>query len=67
MEPVKHRYHLCRASQAITLFPNDFISLSTGDAFRNEIGALDPRESSKIVTQFNWPQVQMIKAVDGEI
>ena len=41
--------------------------MPTGESFDNEIVALDPRESSKVVLMSDWPQVQMIQVVDNEI
>ena len=49
------------------MFPNDYISLATGDCFADEYVALDPRESSKTVATTNWPQVQITKVIDNEI
>ena len=58
---------MCRASHSITIFPNDYLSLSTGNSFGNEFVALDPRESSNVVSMTNWPKVQIIKIIDNEI
>ena len=55
-------------SCAVTLFPNDFITLKTTKNFlNNSIVALEPRTSSKVYASCNWPSVQTIKVVDNEI
>jgi hypothetical protein len=52
---------------SITIFPNEFVSLSSGSTFNNEYVALDPRESSKVVSTNDWPQAQIVRVIDNEI
>ena len=51
----------------MTLFPNDFVSFSTGKVFGNELVALEPRESSLVVSKASWPSAQIVQAIDDEI
>ena len=54
--------------KAVTVFPNDFISLPiTNKQFDENILALEPRLSSKTCSTFGWPSVRMVNVIDNEI
>ena len=58
---------MCRSSRAITLFPNEHISLSTGNQFVDEFAALEPRDVSQTVSRTSWPPVQIVPVINNEI
>ena len=59
---------LCRPSRSVTVFPNDFISLTTSkETLGNCVVALEPRTMSKVFMLSQWPPVQTVQAIDNEI
>ena len=58
---------MCRTTCAVSLFPNEFISLPVGPNFDDEFVALEPREISNVVSTFDWPQAQITRVIDNEI
>ena len=61
--------HLCRAAKAVTVLPNEFLSLpmSENKLFDDKIVALEPRATSKTYLSTSWPPAQLVSVVDNEI
>ena len=59
---------LCRSSPASrTIFPTECVEFSADNTFNDQYVALEPRIDSCTYRNFEWPQPQFVKVIDGAI